>query len=208
MPLYFHERGGTMSERPVTELRRNRKKKSYAVKKKTLISVISLISVLSIILLLPVFAQTLLAYTSTLLSLCTLFLFGSVIVYLAIRLIIGVSDWMGSGKHVVASMQAPRQEAGERTPIIGSRSMKSPLWWDLGGVVIILIWAFILNLFHPFVTTLVWWQGYKLMGGKDFSLGTIEGTVTMVENFTYFGSFIFLLLLSQFYWRYSGRRNS
>lgn len=186
-----------MSDKLVTGLRRNRKKKSYAVNKKTLVSVISLISVLSIMLLLPVFSQSLLAYASTLLSLCTLFLFGGIIVYLAIRLVMVVSDWMGSGKH-----------AGERTPLSrGSRPMKIPLWWDFGGVAIILMWAFILKLFHPFVTTLVWWQGYKLMGGKDFSLGTIEGTVTMVECFAYFGIAIFLLLLSRFYWSYCGRRS-
>ncbi len=186
-----------MRDTLVTSLRRNPKKKRYTVNKRTLISVISLISILSIILLLPVFSQSLLAYVSTLLSLCTVFLFGGIIVYLTIRLVMVVSDWLASGKH------------GEEHTSLGkgSRPSKIPLWWDFGGVIIILMWALILKLFYPFVTTLVWWQGYKLMSGKAFSLGTIEGTVTMVEYFTYFGIAIFLLLLSQCYWRYCGRRS-
>lgn len=196
-----------MSDKSVTELRRNRKKKSDGVNKKKLISVISLLSVLSMMLLLPVFSQSLLAYTSTLLSLCTLLLFSGIIAYLTIRLVIVISDWMGSGKHAVESIQAPGKEANQCTPVSGSCPMKNSLWSDLGGVASILMWAFILKLFQPFVTTLVCWQGYKLMGGKNCSLGTIEGTITAIEGCTYFVMFILILLLSQFYWSRCGRRS-
>ena len=186
-----------------TRLKWKRKQKSVAVSKKTLISVISLISVLSIILLLPVFSQCLMAYASTLLSLSTLFLFGGLIVYLAIRLLMMISDWSGSGKHAADSMKFARQEDGELEP----RPIKSTVWWDLGGIIILLTWASILNLLYPFVTTMVWCQGYKLMGGKGFSLGAVEGTIMIVEYLTYFGIGIFLLLFGRSYWNYCSRRN-
>ena len=182
-----------VGEISVIELRRNRKRKQVVVNKKTLIYVIFQISILSIILLIPVFAHSLLAYTSTLLSLCTLFLFGGTIVYLAIRLVTVVSDCFGSGKHAAEGIASD------------SRPLKNPLWSDLGGVAIVLMWAIILKLFHPFISALVWWQGYKLMGGKGFSLGTIEGTVTVVESFTYFSMVVILLLLSRSYWNYYGK---
>ena len=197
------EGGCRVSATTATRLRRKRKEKNVAVSKKTLICVISLISALSIILLLPLFSQSLLAYASTLLSLSTLFLFGGMIVYLAIRLLMMLGDWNGSGKHAADSVKFSRLENGELDP----QPIKSTVWWDLGGIVVISMWAFILKLLYPFFITMIWWQGYKLMGGKGFSLGTIEGTIRMVEYLVYFGIAVFLILLSRHYWRCCARRN-
>lgn len=192
-----------MSGTTAMRLRRKRKTRDVAVNKKTLICVISLISVLSILLLLPVLSGSVMAYASTLLSLCTLFIFGGIIVYLAIHLLMLISDWNGSGKHAADSMKFARLENGE----LDLQPIKSTVWWDLGGFVVLLLWGFILKLLYPFITTIVWWQGYKLMGGKGFSVGTIEGTITMVEYLTYFSIAAFLLLICRFYWSYCAKRN-
>jgi hypothetical protein len=91
--------GKSVDNKLVPQLGRCRKRKHVIVTKKTLLFVIFQISILSIILLFPVFSQSLLAYRSTLFALCTLFLFGGILVYLTIRLVMVVCDWRASGKH-------------------------------------------------------------------------------------------------------------
>lgn len=184
-----------MSDNAVPGSRRLRKKKQVVVNKKTLIYVIFQISILSIILLFPVFSQSVLAHTNTLFALGTLFSFGGIIVYLSIRLMMTISDWMGRGKHVrVVDGDMPTKE---RLFLRG-----------LGGAVMMAIWAFILHLLHPFFVTMVWYQGYQLMEGNDFSLGEVAGTTQMIEWVVYFGIILFLLLLSRSYWSWGRIRGN
>lgn len=178
-----------MENKAVPDLGRSKRKKKFVVNKNTLIYVIFQISILSIILLFPVFYQSLLAYKSTLLALCTLVLFAGIIVYLSIRLLILVIDCMGSGKHA--------KPLEDDVPLNKRTSLQRMIEF-----LTISLWTFIFKLFHPFVAALVWWQGYKLMEGNVFSLGEIEGTAMMIEALVYFVFIILLLLLSRPCWSY------
>lgn len=191
-----------MGEKNISELRRSRRKKKVVVSKKTLLYVIFQISISSIILLLPVFSQSFFAHKSTLIALCTLFFFGGSIVYLALRLLMMVSDWMGSGKHTKTTIASSLPGSGneEKAVVGGSAPIKNPFWRDLEGVATILAWAFILKLLQPFFSALIWWQGYKLMEGRNFSLVEVERTTHLIENLVYLGIVIVLLLVSQTYW--------
>lgn len=188
----------------MNELRRRRKKHSFVVKKRTLLYVIFQISIVSIILLLPMFSQSLLAHQHTLLALCTLFLFGGCIVYLAIRLLMMVSDWRGCGKHAIKPMTISCPGTDKPTE---NAPAKPTVGQCLTEVVSILAWAFMLKLIQPFIVALVWWQGYKLLVGKVFSLGEIDRIATTIEYLVYFGLGVYLLLVIEPYWHYvKGKR--
>lgn len=187
-----------MSDIPVTQLRRNRKKKSIVIGKKTLMYVIFQISIFSIILLLPVLSRSFVAYTNTLLSLCTLFLFGAIIAYLSIRLFIMLINGLERGKHAAklassSKGKGARDKQGESVVIDEPRLRNS---WTRGMEFVLSIsaWAFFLYLLQPFITAVLWWQGYKLVEGQAFPLDTIQGTLTMIESSVYFGIVVFLIL--------------
>jgi len=187
--MFLWKEAELVSEIPILQSRRNRKKKKVAVNTRTLAYVIFQISIVSIILLLPVFSQSLGVHMSTLLALGTLFLFGGLIVYLALRLVMMVSDWMGSGKHT----------KGRNS---GAYSDKISFLSGLKRVLLISAWIFVLKLWHPFIVAMIWWQGYKLMEGKVFSLAEVKTMVIMIQCMTYFAMGVFVLLLSQPYWGY------
>lgn len=184
----------------VSGLRRRQKKNTLVVKKRTLIYVIFQISIVSIILLLPMFSPSLLAHQHTLLALCTLFLFGGGVVYLAIRSLMMVSDWLGSGKHAIKPMATSCSKI-EGQPL--EKTIGKPSFWVcLKEVVTVLAWAFLLKLLQPFIAAVVWWQGYKLLEGKVFSLGEIDRMAIMIEYLVYFGIAICLLIIIEPYWHY------
>ncbi len=175
-----------MSYVPVTQLRRKRKKKSIVIQHKTLLYVIFQISICSIMLLIPVLSQSFVEYINTLLSLCTLFFFGGMVVYLSIRLVILFSDWVGKGKHAMGANHSAVQDESSRKNSVGLM---------IENILSIAMLVFLLILIEPFITAVIWWQGYKLMAGKAVSLVSITETFTFIEYLVQFGMIGFLILI-------------
>ena len=95
---------------PVTPLRRERKKNVIVINTKTLMYVLLQISICCIILLLPVLSQPFVTHTSTLLSLCILFIFGSVVVGLSIRLLMLLNSWLVSERPAADTIETGRRQ--------------------------------------------------------------------------------------------------
>jgi len=191
---------------PVTQLRQNRKKKRIVINKKLVVSAICALGVVSLVLLLPVLSQSFITHASTLLALGTLLLFGGIIVALAVGLLLKLSHWLSDRKYAKAEVAAARREmaSGQQaeTMVIDAPRLQHSFLRGLESLLSISAWAFFLNLLQPFITSVVWWQGYKLMAGQAFSLHTIEATLTMIEMSAYFGIAVFLILFSWSRWNY------
>lgn len=163
-----------------------------------------------LILLLPALSQFAMAHTGTLLALCTLLLFSGTIIGLSIRLLMMIRQWLAIRQHAVDQIRSSRRETsrGKQDETDAPRLQNSFLR-GVESILLISAWAFFLNLVQPFITTLVWWQGYTLLEENICSLATIEGALSMIESWVYFGIIAFLILISWSQWndwRY-GRMN-
>ncbi|WP_378951393.1 poly-beta-1,6-N-acetyl-D-glucosamine biosynthesis protein PgaD [Pelosinus sp. sgz500959] len=198
---------------PVTQLRKNRRKnRSMICRKRFFRCVIVLIGILSI-LLFPILSQPFISNGSTLLAVCILLLFGIIMISLTLRLVKKCNFWLAERKHAVKEIRKAQDERAsgrkKEVMVIDRPRLQNAFIRGLESIFSISAWAFFLNLIQPFMTTILWWQGYNLMEGNAFSLATIEGTLIMIESSIYFGIFVFLILLSWSrwnYWRY-GRLN-
>ena len=191
---------------PVTQLRRCRKKNSVIITKKLVVACMLITSVVSLLLLIAVLPQSMIAHASTLLALCTLLLFGGVIAGLFVSLLLKFSRWLRNRKSARAVIQLARREMASerqaRTMVLDKPHLQHSFFRVLESLLSISAWAFFINLMQPFITAILWWQGYKLMFDKAFSLATIEGTLIMIENSVYFGIAVYLILLSWSEWNY------
>ncbi|MBC8015301.1 MAG: poly-beta-1,6-N-acetyl-D-glucosamine biosynthesis protein PgaD [Sporomusaceae bacterium] len=179
----------------VTRARRDRKKHRVVRKRKPVMHTMLALSIFSLIVLFPVLPQSVNAHAYALIALCTLLFFSGILVGLAIRLVMLLRHWLAIRKRAAAQFDAPH--------------LQNSFLRGIESILSILAWAFLLHLMQPFITAFVWWQGYRLLEEKVFSLSSIEGTLNMLESSVYFGIITFLILLtwSQWNdWRY-GRLN-
>ena len=67
---------------------------------------------------------------------------------------------------------------------------------------ILLAWAFLVYLFQPFITAVVWWQGYqRLLLGKAAAIAAVVKIFTMIEYVVYLSVLLFLAILSWQEWK-------
>lgn len=198
---------------PVTQLRKNRKQKNSTIDSTMLFRFIIGLGGISCVLVLLTLFQPFRVNGSTLLAVCTLLLFSAAIVGLTIQLLKNFTLWLTGRKRAMKEIQRAQDETAsdkqQEVMIIDEPRLQNSFFRGVESVVSISAWAFFLNLIQPFITAILWWQGYKLLEGKAFSLATIEGTLMLIESTVYFGILVFLILFSWSrwnYWRY-GRLN-
>jgi len=206
--LTLLNRGIGMSYIPITQLRQNRKKKRSYLKKKLVISCVLIIIVLAALFInsAPFQAVSGSALTARLAALCTLILFGGILVGFSIGAVRSFCEGLRNRKCAIEQIQSARGEtaSGEQaeTMVRNAPHLQNSFVRGLESVVSIVVWAFILKLLQPFLTAILWWQGYKLMAGKALSLNTIKTAFALIEIFAYAGILIFLLLFSWSRWNY------
>ena len=134
-----------------------RKIKSAVINKKLAIHCTLTMIALSFMLLIPVLSETFITLACKLLALCTVLLFGGIVVGLSVSLLIKFSHWLRNRKHVMADgMQAEPM-------VIDAPRLQHSFLRVLESLLSISAWAFFLNLMQPFFTAIVWWLGYKLL---------------------------------------------
>jgi len=197
-----------MSYIPITQLRQNRKKKKSYIKKKLVIICMLITVALAALFINSASFQpvSVSALSTTLAAFCTLLLFGGILVGLSIGTVRSFRDGLRNRNCAIEQIQSARGEtaSGEqaKTTVTDPPHLQHSFVRGLESVLSIVVWAFFLKLLQPFLTAILWWQGYKLMAGKAFSLNTIKTTFVLIETFAYAGILISLLLFSWSRWNY------
>lgn len=183
-----------------TPLRRDRKKRRVVTNRKKARYTMMAVSLLSLVLLVSAPPQI----VTVLLALCTLLLFIGTIIGLPICLVIKIRKWLvirKCGIEEVRSSGCETSSCKQGSAVMpNAPRLKKPFLRVVESIVSISAWAFFLQLMEPFITALVWWQGYTLLEEDVFSIVTIEGTLDMVEFLVYFGIVTFLILISWSKW--------
>ena len=72
----------------------------------------------------------------------------------------------------------------------------------LKSLFVLLAWTFLIYLFQPFITAVVWWQGYqRLLLGKATAVAAVVKVFTMIEYVVCLGVLLFLAMLSWQEWK-------
>lgn len=197
-----------MSYIPITATRRSRKDKRITARKKTWIFNTMIVIIVFLILLFPVLSQTVITTSGTISALFTMLLFASIMTWLTIRFVRVLALWMRGVSYGMEEVRASRLETTGGKLVEGDmvidapRLQKKNISRGLESIVLITAWTFFLYLLQPFITAVLWWQGYQLIAGNAFSFASVEGTFTILESSVYFGIFVFLVLLSWSEWNY------
>jgi uncharacterized membrane protein len=72
----------------------------------------------------------------------------------------------------------------------------------LKSLFVLLAWAFLVYLFQPFITAVVWWQGYqRLLLGKATAVAAVVKVFTMIEYVVCLSILFFWTMLSWQEWK-------
>lgn len=72
----------------------------------------------------------------------------------------------------------------------------------LKSLFVLLAWSFLVYLFQPFITAVVWWQGYqRLLLGKATTVVAVVKVFTMIDYVVCLSVLLFLTMLSWQEWK-------
>lgn len=72
----------------------------------------------------------------------------------------------------------------------------------LKSLFVLLAWAFLVYLFQPFITAVVWWQGYqRLLLGKAATIAAAVKVFTIIEYVVCLSILVFFTMISWQEWK-------
>jgi hypothetical protein len=195
-----------MSYVPIIQSRRSFKANEGSTRK-AWIKHIMIVVMVSFLLLFPILPQRIFANNGTIFAMFTLLLFASFLTWLTIRLVRILLAQMRSVNYGMKEAQASRvekvrEELADADMSVDTPRLKKNNYRGLEAILSVAAWATFLKLLQPFITAVLWWQGYQLIAGNDFSVVLIERAFALIEFFVYFGIFVLLVLISWSEWNY------